>query len=107
MSKVEYSPPLEVNQVVSKSEGPDGLVNSITLMLKDANRNFFTLHIATGSSYVASENEFNCLDTSNLEEPPEPVFVIQNYNITGKDIDNILNDIGPSILGSYLVKQEN
>lgn len=105
MSAIEYSPPVRQEQIISKIEGPEGHVSSISLLLSDAHGKLFALHVATQANYLASSTEFD--DNQENPEFPEPVFVVPAMTIDEPLLEDIMNGTKPEVLGMYLVPQDN
>jgi hypothetical protein len=104
MNPTEFTPPVHQDRVISKNEGPDGHVSSISVLLRDSLGKLFAMHVATAANYIASSAEASNSET--LVEFPEPVFVVPAMTIDDKLLDNILDGTIPEVLGLYLVAQE-
>ena len=105
MKSVEFSPPVQQEKIISKLEGPEGHVSSISLLLSDANGKLFALHVATQANHLAGSAEFD----NNEENPefPEPVFVVPAMTIDDQLLEDIMHGTKPEVLGMYLVPQDD
>lgn len=105
MRAVGFSPPIQEKEIISKLEGPEGHVSSLSLLLRDANGKLFALHVATEANYLAASTEFDPIEEN--PEFPEPVFVVPAETIDDKLLDGIINGTAPEVLGMYLVPQDS
>jgi hypothetical protein len=101
MNQIIFTPPITRREILSKNEGADGYVSSLSLLLSDANSKLFALHVATQENHAASSSQFE-----DAGEFPEPVLVVPAMTIDEQLIDTILTQTGPELLGLYLVPQE-
>lgn len=104
MSNSEFLPPVTEEEIISKLEGPEGLISSISLLIRDANGKLFSLHVATQENLFSSAAE---LGNSFESDFSEPVFVVPpSMTIDQHLIDLILFGTKPELLGRYLVHQQ-
>ena len=97
----EFSPPLRQEEVTGKTEGPEGHISSISLLLTDANDKLFSLHVKTDANFIASVAED--LDDDNEREP---VFVVPSMSIDSQVLTDITQGVTPGLLKLYLVPQD-
>lgn len=102
MESKRFTPPIHQKEVTGISEGPEGHVSSISLLLSDAHSNLFSLHVATEANFAVTSTE-----QTDDDEFPEPVFVVPTMTIDNELLEKILNGTDPEVLGLYLVPQES
>ncbi len=101
MSTKSFEAPLTQELVVSKNEGPDGEVNSESILLRDNKGEFYALTIKTDANYVSSIRDPADMDPADRE----PVFVVPAGSIGEEIVGDIISGVHPRLLNYYLVHQ--
>lgn len=103
MTQEVFQAPLIKAGIISENKNEER-VNSVSMMLRDANNEFFSLVIQTLSQYNNLQGKSNANETD--EDSIEPVFIVPAYSINEPIIDDVLNGVTPRLLAFYLVPQE-
>ena len=103
MTENKFKPPLNIETVLSINQGPEEIVNRISVLLSDLNGKLFSLQVVCASIYSAAIKEFQSEETFEF---PEPVFVVPVI-ISKGFVERLISGSDPSALEDYLVPQED
>lgn len=108
MTEHIFTPPIEELNITEVGSYPDGRVNRVTALIRDAVNQIFSLTIVTQAriaeeyAHLSPEERMTLLDSN-----AEPIYTFPGTAIPPSGIDEVIQSIDPGLLSKYLIKQEN